>query len=176
MVSNEFDSLIVKLNGLSLRVQEQTITKGLARSAKLVQRVAKKTAPANNGELRRKILVKIKKSGKGGIAEVYANVKHAVFVEFGTGPEGKANHEGTNPKVNVKYRSTPWWISGSDISKQVAEKYHFPKSVSANGEVFYWTDGQKAQPYMYPALDNSKDDIHRIFAKSIREAVRRYGK
>lgn len=172
MVNRDFNDLKRTLANLDKSTREKAVPIGLARSAKLIQGYAKKMAPANNGELRQKILTHTYKRGGKHTAEVYAAVRYAVFVEFGTGPEGQANHSGTNPNISVNYRSTPWWIHESDISKQVVEKYHFPKSISVNGEAFYWTDGQKAQPFMYQSGEKARPKAHAIFMKTIREAQR----
>lgn len=174
MVSNrKFEDLKRTWQAMDKYVQRDLKEKALLASAQHVQGLTKKKAPANNGELRQSILVRTRKRLHGANAEVYTNLKTAVFVEFGTGPEGRDNHDGISPNVAVSYRSTPWWINGDDISDLVATKYRFPRSMSANGKVFYRTDGQKAQPFMYQSALKGKPKVRSIYRKSLLEAIRR---
>lgn len=174
MVANrDFSNLKRTWQAMDDSVQRDLKERALLAAAMHVQVLAKKKAPANNGELRQSILVRTQKRLHGAKAEVYTNLKHAVFVEFGTGPQGRDNHNGISPNVNVSYRSTPWWISGDDVSEQVANKYHFPRSMSANGKVFYRTNGQEAQPFMYPSAKQGKSKVKSIYRNSLLEAIRK---
>lgn len=174
MVANrQFEDLKRTWQAMDKSTQRTFKEEALLGSAMYVQGLAKKMAKANSGELRQSILTRTKKRTNGAIAEVYSNLKHAVFNEFGTGPEGRDNHAGISPNVKVSYRSTAWWINGDDISEQVANKYHFPRSMSANGTVFYRTDGQKAQPFMYPAAVKGKPKVKSIYRNSLLDAIRR---
>lgn len=173
MSSQKWEKLLAKIYEFPKETQEEILKKSMRYLVQRISARAKELAPANDGELRQSIrTITTVKDGKV-TGKVYSRVKHAVFVEFGTGPKGKNNHSGTSPHVNVSYRSKPWWINGSDISTQVAEKYHFPKSISAKGEVFYWTNGQKAQPFIYPALEGIAPDIQIVLSKAVVRAIRR---
>ncbi|HEL2554121.1 TPA: HK97 gp10 family phage protein [Streptococcus suis] len=155
------DRLISKLKRLSSQRQTEIMAKAVHNAAKnVVQADAKLRAPANNGDLRAGIKVRMSKSGNPR-AEVVSISDHGGFVEFGTGPKGAANHAGISPNVNVSYRSTPWYVHESQID---VGPYRFQKI----GE-FYKMFGQVAQPYLYPAL---KDNEERV-TKNINRYVKR---
>ncbi|MCQ9227114.1 HK97-gp10 family putative phage morphogenesis protein [Streptococcus suis] len=155
------DKLIAKFRRLSGQQQTEIMAKAVHNAAKnVVQADAILRAPANNGDLRAGIKVRMSKSGNPR-AEVVSASDHGGFVELGTGPKGAANHAGISPNVSVSYRSTPWYVHESQID---VGPYHFQKI----GE-FYKMFGQVAQPYLYPAL---KDNEERV-TKSINRYVKR---
>ncbi|HEM5625995.1 TPA: HK97 gp10 family phage protein [Streptococcus suis] len=155
------DRLISKLKRLSSQRQTEIIAKAVHNAAKnVVQADAKLRAPADNGDLRAGIKVRMSKSGNPR-AEVVSTSDYGGFVEFGTGPKGAANHAGISPNVNVSYRSTHWYVHESQID---VGPYRFQKI----GE-FYKMFGQVAQPYLYPAL---KDNEERV-TKNINRFVKR---
>lgn len=155
------DRLISKLRRLSSQRQTEIMAKAIHNAAKnVVQADAKLRAPANNGDLRAGIKVRMSKSGNPR-AEIVSTSDHGGFVEFGTGPKGAANHAGISPNVSVSYRSTPWYVHESQID---TGPYRFQKI----GE-FYKMFGQVAQPYLYPAL---KDNEERV-TKNINRFVKR---
>ncbi|HFI0959806.1 TPA: HK97-gp10 family putative phage morphogenesis protein [Streptococcus suis] len=155
------DELISKLKRLSSQRQTEIMAKAVHNAAKnVVQADAKLRAPANNGDLRAGIKVRMSKSGNPR-AEVVSTSDHGGFVEFGTGPKGAANHAGISPNVSVSYRSTPWYVHESQID---VGPYRFQKI----GE-FYKMFGQVAQPYLYPAL---KDNEERV-TKNVNKYVKR---
>ncbi|MEG3309275.1 HK97 gp10 family phage protein [Streptococcus suis] len=155
------DKLIAKFRRLSGQQQTEIMAKAVHNAAKnVVQADAKLRAPANNGDLRAGIKVRMSKSGNPR-AKVVSTSDHGGFVEFGTGPKGAANHAGISPNVSVSYRSTPWYVHESQID---VGPYRFQKL----GE-FYKMFGQVAQPYLYPAL---KDNEERV-TKNINRFVKR---
>lgn len=163
------DRLIAKCRKL-YGTQATDITRQavLHASKTIVQADAKLRAPANEGELRNSIKVRVKVEGDRVWGEVYTNLHYAPYVEFGTGPKGLANHAGVSPDVNVSYRSTPWYVHEDQID---VGKYHFQKM----GE-FYKMYGQPAQPYLYPALKENHDrissNISKYVSRKIREQIR----
>ncbi|HEM5060736.1 TPA: HK97 gp10 family phage protein [Streptococcus suis] len=155
------DKLIAKFRRLSGQQQTEIMAKAVHNAAKnVVQADAILRAPANNGDLRAGIKVRMSKSGNPR-AKVVSTSDHGGFVEFGTGPKGAANHAGISPNVSVSYRSTPWYVHESQID---VGPYRFQKI----GE-FYKMFGQVAQPYLYPAL---KDNEERV-TKNINRYVKR---
>ena len=147
------DSLIAKCRKLaSKQVGDDIVRRAVLNACKnVVQAEAKLRAPANEGELRNSIKVRVKMEGDRAIGEVFTNSDHGACVELGTGPKGQANHSGISPDVNVSYRSSPWYVHEDQIN---VGPYHFQKM----GE-FYKMYGQPAQPYLYPAL---KDNLERV--------------
>lgn len=163
------DRLIAKCRKLyGAKATDITRQAVLHASKTIVQADAKLRAPANEGELRNSIKVRVKMDGDKVIGEVYTNLHYAPYVELGTGPKGQASHAGISPDVNVSYRSTPWFVHEDQID---VGKYHFQKM----GE-FYKMYGQPAQPYLYPALKENHDrisnNISKYVSRKIREQIR----
>lgn len=77
-------------------------------------------------------------------ASVGSNLEYAPYVEFGTG----------------------LFSSKGDGRKDVPWHYQ-----DAKGE-WHTTSGMMPQPYLYPALEESKDDIARIFINEIKGALK----
>ena len=108
------------------------------------------------GELKRSIHTVVKKEEGSIIGCVYSNAKHAVFVEFGTGPVGESNHAGTSPNVNVTHVQEGWVWQDPD------------------GD-FHYTEGQPAHPFMYPALKDMEDTVTKNIAKDVKDYMREVG-
>lgn len=163
------DRLIAKCRKLyGAKATDITRQAVLHASKTIVQADAKLRAPANGGELRNSIKVRVKVKGDRVFGEVFTNLEHGVYVELGTGPKGQASHAGISPDVNVSYRSTPWFVHEDQID---VGPYHFQKM----GE-FYKMYGQPAQPYLYPALKENHDrisnNISKYVSRKIREQIR----
>ena len=153
-------------------------------AAELVRKAAEGEVPVYSGELQQSIYKDVKSTEYGATGEVFTEKEYAELVEFGTGPIGQENHEGTSPDVHKIYKPVPWWIhekgsggsregheKAKDIDKEVAERYSWPHSDTPNGR-FYLCSGQPAQPFMYPAIANHTDEIEEIYAKKIREVMK----
>ena len=147
------DSLIAKCRKLaSKQVGEDIVRRAVLNACKnVVQAEAKLRAPANEGELRNSIKVRVKMKGDRAIGEVFTNSDHGAYVELGTGPKGQASHSGISPEASVSYRSSPWYVHEDQIN---VGPYHFQKM----GE-FYKMYGQPAQPYLYPALKDNQERV-----------------
>lgn len=146
--------LSVKLEGLSAL----DVAPLVRRQAEAVRAAAVLRTPGGNGELRSSIKSDVTVTGQEVVGTVYTNKEYAAYVEFGTGPVGAANHSGISPDVAITYRTSGWWISEDQIDPNVAEKYHF-KCIEYEGKKFYYTDGQRAQPFMYPALASMEQKV-----------------
>ena len=97
----------------------------------MVQAQAKLLVPVDTGNLRNNINTSVKWEGNKCIGVISANTEYAPYVEYGTGIYSSF---GTG-------RQTPWVYTPD------------------GGNTFYWSEGQKAQPFMYPAWMNTKDKI-----------------
>jgi len=102
----------------------------------LVEAQAKELAAVDSGELRDKIDHLQKTSGNHVIGQVGSPNKHAVYVEFGTG-EFAENGAG---------RKGGWVYKAPDGK-------------------FYFTKGQKPQPFLRPAFRHNKQNIIDIVGK-----------
>ena len=143
----------------------------LKEAGQYVQTAAKSLAPADTGYLGNCIFLDVGKTNEGMEADVYTNLQYAPFVEFGTGPKGAANHEGTSPEVSVAYTMDPWWIHEDMIEPAVAERYGWFHIDTEAGR-FYRCEGQPAQPYMYPALHDNVKTVMDILKRGMKEALK----
>lgn len=164
----------VKLMGNLTRAQAAVTTdKYLRQAGQFVRSAAVLNCPADTGYLRQSIYLDMNDYGDRQVAEVYTPVRYARYVEFGTGMKGAANHAGISPDVTPTYTMHPWYIHESQIDPRVAEKYHFHKVKSKNGEVFYECYGQPAQPFLYPALHDNESAIMNILKGGYELAIRK---
>ncbi len=137
------DSLIHKLNNIS---QMEQVKECMNKAVTIVHAQAKLLAPVDTGGLASSIHPKVITEGNKIIGKVYTNLNYAPFVEFGTGSKGNGTYP--NAKVKLTYRSTPWVYT-------------------PNGEDFYYTEGQVAQPYMYPAIKQNEKKIKAMFKDAL---------
>ena len=160
------DSLIAKCRKLaSKQVGDDIVRRAVLNACKnVVQAEAKLRAPANEGELRNSIKVRVKMEGDRAIGEVFTNSDHGAYVELGTGPKGQASHSGISPDVSVSYRSSPWYVHEGQIN---VGPYHFQKM----GE-FYKMYGQPAQPYLYPALKDNQERVSNNISKYVSRKIK----
>lgn len=159
------DSLIAKCRKLYGARTNEFVGQAVLHAGKtIVQPEAKLRAPANEGELRNSIRVRLKVNDNKISSEIFTNSDHGAYVELGTGPKGLANHSGISPEVSVSYRSSPWYVHEDQIN---VGPYHFAK----RGE-FYKMYGQPAQPYLYPALKDNHDRISRSISKYVSRKIR----
>lgn len=115
-----------------------------------VQGQAKGLAPFNTGTLRNSIKMNYDSNKKEG--RVYTNLEYATYVEFGTGVRGNGTYP--NKNINISYRNTPWIYTPD------------------GGKTFYYTKGQVAQPYMYPALQFGKSKAQEILKQEIEKEIK----
>jgi HK97 gp10 family phage protein len=169
------DKLMKKYGTLATQVVGQSMEKAVGTSIKMVQGEARLMCPVNDGELRRSIMTDTEVQDGKVTGIMYTNKKHALYVEFGTGPAGEADHAGISPSVSPSYSQSPWWIHESQIDAATAEKYHMFYIDTPEGR-FYQSSGQAAQPFMYPALKNNEEratrNIKNYLAREIRKAVK----
>lgn len=147
------DSFFKKLNNLPAGITKD-VAKQVKREGKTVQAAAKMKCPVNRyghgGELRQSIKEKTEIEDSLVKSTVFTNKKYAGYVEFGTGPVGQEHHEGISPEVNPAYTQEGWVYHNDDLDE------------------FFYTKGQPARPYMYPALKDYED----IAAANIKKAAK----
>lgn len=149
------DKLTKKLHALGGNVEE-TLFKSMQRQCELVKAEAKILCPVDTGDLRQSISRKTKRAKGKVIGIVYTNSKYAAYVEFGTGQKGQRTN--TNTDVALSYKQDKWRVNIPGVGVR-------------------WTDGQPAQPYLYPALKNNNarilENIRNDLKKAIQEVARR---
>lgn len=161
------NSLLKKLAELDSEMETDIMLKVIKRDDLQVQKQARLLAPFSSGNLRRSIKTKEEVKGTSITGTVYTNLEYAMYNELGTGPIGQANHQGISPKITPRYSQKGWVIPADEISEKEAEMYHF-KAVIKNGEVIgYYTKGQPARPFLYPALKDQEKILEEMNKKYI---------
>lgn len=143
---------------------EPVVYKSVKRQAEVVRGVAVKLCPVYSGpwsfvprgELKRSIYTKVEQDADATIGCVYTDAEPAPFVEFGTGPVGQANHTGISPKVPVAYTQEQWVWADEEGG-------------------FHTTEGQPAQPFMYPALKSMEKHVVRAIGSDLQAEIRKAG-
>ena len=121
---------------------EKKIIQAMQKSVALVESEAKKKAPkGETGQLRNSIESEVYIEDGAVVGIVFSNKEYAPYVEFGTGIFA----EGGNGRADV-----PW---------------HYQ---DAAGD-WYTTYGMQPQPYMRPALSESKSKITEIFKEELKQ-------
>jgi HK97 gp10 family phage protein len=152
--------------------QTEAVEKAMEKEIRRVRNTAVMLTPVNHGELRQSIMTSVERTDGGITATCYTNKSYAAYVEFGTGPKGQDSHQGISPNVQPAYTQEGWWFPGNNIAPADADRYHWPKSTDKNGNTYYYTKGQAAQPFMYPALKNNEDVIRANLAEAVRKSIR----
>ena len=118
-------------------------------AAKLVHGQAKELAPVDTGDLAGSIHMQVKASGDELQGRVYTNKEYAAYVEFGTGVTGNGTYPYKVKGLNLKYSNKGWAYYDEDKDEWI------------------YTNGQEAQPYMYPALNMHKKTIEAILKQGV---------
>ena len=162
MAVNGVHSLMRKFNELGS--MEPVVYKSVKKQAEVVRGVAVKLCPVyagpwrfvSKGALKGSIYGKVEQDADATIGCVYTNAPYAPFVEFGTGPVGQSSHAGISPNVPVAYTQEPWvWMDDEGG--------------------FHTTEGQPAQPFMYPALKSMERYVTRAIGNDLQAAMREVG-
>lgn len=145
-------SIVIKgINSLTKRLDNiadtKTVKETMNTATLLVHGQAKVLAPVDTGNLAGSIHPKVITERKEIIGKVYTNLNYASYVEFGTGSKGNGTYP--NKDIKLSYRSTPWVYTPD------------------GGETFYRTEGQVAQPFMYPALKQNEKKINKMFKEAL---------
>ena len=142
------DKIMAKANKMAVNV-DNTVKDSLNKSMATVQGDIKALVPVNTGELRNSIQLKIAEEKDGVITStVGTNVYYAPYIEYGTGKVGEA----TNTQKGTNYRQTPWIYCDEDGT-------------------FHYTEGQAAQPFMYPGFNQNKGLIKQNLKSDIRKLI-----
>lgn len=136
------------------------LMKVMDKAGEFIRDDARLLVPVDKGDLRKSIQHTTKDTGTSVESVVHTNSDHAAFVEFGTGPVGAANHEGISPNVNPQYQMEKW-----------LGVVPFLKSEDDTG--LRYIAGQRAQPYLYPALKDNEEQLREYLKEEIAKAIRR---
>jgi HK97 gp10 family phage protein len=140
------DSLTKRFNNIA----NMELKTAMNKATEIVHGQAKMLVPPNGtGNLAGSIHMQVKDTGNELQGRVYTNLEYAPYVEFGTGVTGNGTYPYKIEGFTPVYKDKGWAYYDED-----------------KGEWIY-TKGQKAQPYMYPALNMHKKTIKRILKDGI---------
>lgn len=152
------ENLLAKLNDLS--VIDKDLYRIMDDCGKFVADDARLRTAVDTGDLRKSIQHTTSRQDDGVISMIHTNSDHAHFVEFGTGPVGAAHHEGISPNITPLYSREKWMGV-------------IPSLKSQTDSGIRYIAGQRAQPYLYPALKENEEQLIRYINQELREAIRR---
>lgn len=142
-----------KLSGI-----EEPIAQLVQQQIEIVRANAAELAPTGvyaGGALRGSIHSEVEVEPDSVIGTAYTDLSYAMYVEFGTGQKGAADHDGVSPEVAVAYSLEPWWVHESQVDRAAAEAYGWFYIDTKDGR-FYRISGQPAKPFLYPAIKNNE--------------------
>lgn len=148
----------VNVNSLKQRLKNIAnvdVKDALIKATEIVHSQAKNLAPVDTGNLAGSIHMKVIKTNEGLIGKVFTNLSYAPYVEFGTGIIGNGTYPYHVKGLKLSYKDTPWVYTPD------------------GGDNFYFSKGQAAQPYMYPALKENEKYIKQLFKDAVKDAIRK---
>jgi len=151
-----------KLKGLA---DAANAREAVAKAAQSVRDAAVLLAPtrrhgSGGGALKQSIYATVEEAEDGVDGIVYTNSAYAPYVEFGTGPNGeKASHADVSPDIDIAYSQTGWTIPADAMSAEEAEQYGFGVARKGDEVIGYYTKGQAPQPFLYPAMRDSRETV-----------------
>lgn len=149
-------SLLEKLDRLGGDV-EKTLYRSVNEQGLFVQGEAKDLCPVDTGDLKQSIICTTVKANNKISSVISTNSDHAPHVELGTGKRGEDTPvEGKYPGT-LAYKQDKWLVNIPDVGVR-------------------WIEGQPAQPYLYPALKNNRDEVIKNIKEDLQEAIREISK
>ena len=156
------------------KMAKVNLRKGIESGIALVQEAAKSNCDGfrqPTGELRESIYTDVEENGDAVTGTCFTNKEYAPYVEFGTGPAGQEKHDGISPEVPVAYSQEGWMMPGTAMPPEKAAAYGLGIAKSGDNIIGYYTNGQPAKPFMYPALKDHEKDVEEIIAEKIKEQL-----
>ncbi len=117
-----------------------------------VQARAKQKVHVDTGALKGSIRVDVKAKPNVVEGKVFTNLEYAPYVEFGTGAKGDGTYPYPLKDISLSYRQTPWAFEKNDK--------------------LIFTNGQVAQPFLYPAMLGTKKRIAKLVREEIKKEVK----
>ena len=121
-------------------LDEVALRRGLERACALVERKAKEKAPKDTGALRRSITSRVDYEGDEMVGTVFTPLEYAPYVEYGTGLFAEKGGR----------KDVPWNYQDDEGN-------------------WHSTSGQHPQPFMRPALNESREEIMRIIKEALHD-------
>lgn len=176
---DRLDSLMRKFGQLAEMNAKENMPHAVKNAMNIIQKEAKLRCRVDTGELRNSIRTSVEVTDEGCQGVCYTNKTYAPYVEFGTGPRGAAEHSGISPAVTPAYSQQGWYIPGDKIDAAIAEKYHFREyTYHLDGylgyeKTFYYTEGQAASPFLYPALKDNETRVTRNIRNHLARQIKK---
>lgn len=168
---------VLNLGTLSSKLDKLSnidMLRAAGRGISVINAAAKRLCPSNHGELRDSIFTDVRREQSKAVGICYTDKDYASYVEFGTGPNGQADHKNISPNVTPAYSQTGWIIPGDAMTRSEAEGYGLGVLEGKDGKAIgYMTNGQAAQPFMYPAFRNHSEDAIKEINEYATEAIAR---
>ena len=140
-MANEIEGLESVLQAITDISDTEELRQALGRACAIVEGAAKEIAPKDTGELRRSITSRIDEEDESLKGVVYTPLEYAPYVEYGTGLFAE-NGDGR--------QDVPWYYYDDEGNLRR-------------------TSGQKPQPFLRPALNESREDILRELQGGLRK-------
>ena len=116
------------------------LREAVGKACAVVERKAKEKAPKDTGALRRSITSKVETEGEDIVGTVFTPLEYAPYVEYGTGLFAESGGR----------KDVPW-------------------SYQDDKGNWHSTSGQKPQPFMRPAFNESREEILRIIKEAFND-------
>jgi hypothetical protein len=91
----------------------------------------------------------------GNVGFIKVDDENAIFFEFGAGPRGSRS-----PHPNGGSYKSEGWFTKAD-GKPMDTLYGW-KPLGSDGDTYFYTEGQKAKPFMYETAVELKNKVHLI--------------
>lgn len=177
MAIKGMDRLLRKLESSGGNTQ-QALKIGIQKATKKIQADAKRLAPAGtSGQLRNSIQATVEERDGTVVGTVSTNLEYAPYIEFGTGPIGDQAPKDLPAEVanQLSYRQDGWWVHESQIGDATLQHYNFLLEINTKQGKFYYSEGQKPQPFLYPAAAQNKDVVLKMVASAINDEIKKLG-
>lgn len=129
---------------------DSALENGTREAARWVNDAAKELCPVDTGQLRASLHTDYKREGGKHIGAVKTNVEYAPYVEFGTGPAGDGTYP--YPISGLSYKSDPWLGNIPGVGPRMIR-------------------GQRAQPFLYPALIDNREAVLGCYERAIQKEI-----
>jgi HK97 gp10 family phage protein len=150
------NNLLKKLDNLGGDV-EKALYPSVNKMGLFVQGEAKELCPVDTGDLKQSIICTTVQANNKISSVISTNSDHAPYVEFGTGKVGENTHVEDKYPGNLAYKQDKWRVNIPDVGVR-------------------WIEGQPAQPYLYPALKNNRNEVIKNIKEDLQEAIREISK
>lgn len=122
----------------------------------------------SSGELAGSLKMEVEQDSNGNVdAKVWSDKAGALYREMGTGPVGQASEKDLPEGINPVYTQEPWFFPVSYSDNDLNKLYGIP-IVEIQNMKFYYTHGQPARPFMYPAFKQAIENVDEIAKRNVK--------